>query len=108
MSRRSQMAESQIVDAVVELNPVAPRALTDQIKTGVEAVWQLVSQAYTERAWAALGYQSWDDYLVIEFGRSRLQLPREDRTGVVSSMRESGMSTRYRGGNWAESADNQP
>jgi hypothetical protein len=82
------------IDAVVELNPVAARALTDQIKTGVEAVWQLVTQAYTERAWAALGYRSWDDYLVAEFGRSRLQLPREDRAEVVSSMRESGLSNR--------------
>jgi hypothetical protein len=94
MSRPSQMAESQIADAEVELNPIEARALTDQIKTGVEAVWQLVTQAYTERAWAALGYRSWDDYLVIEFGRSRLQLPREDRAEVVSSMRESGLSER--------------
>ena len=77
----------EIVNAEAELNPVAARALTDQIKTGVEAVWQLVTQAYTERAWAALGYQSWDDYLTAEFGRSRLQLPRRPHRSRVFDAR---------------------
>jgi transposase len=68
------------------------RALTDQIKTGVEAVWHLITRAYTERAWTALGYRSWDDYCTREFGTSRLRLPREERAEVVASLRESGLS----------------
>ncbi|NOR03635.1 hypothetical protein HGK72_26655 [Mycolicibacterium fortuitum] len=70
------------------------RALTDRIKVGVEAVWELIKQAYTERAWDALGYSSWDDYCTREFGASRLRLPREERAEVVASLRESGLSTR--------------
>ncbi|OHD15023.1 MAG: hypothetical protein A2Y38_25755 [Spirochaetes bacterium GWB1_59_5] len=70
------------------------RRITDQIKAGVEAVWHLVEQAYTSRAWSALGYRSWDDYCTREFGTSRLRLPREERQEVVASLRESGLSTR--------------
>lgn len=70
------------------------RRLTDKIKVGVEGVWHLIEEAYTSRAWAALGYKSWDDYCTREFGTSRLRLPRENRPEVVASLRESGLSVR--------------
>lgn len=80
--------------AVVALNAADARALTDRIKVGVEAIWELIKQAYEERAWDALGYISWDDYCTREFGTSRLRLPREERAEVVASLRESGLSLR--------------
>lgn len=70
------------------------RRLTDQIKVAVEGVWHLIEQAYTTRAWSALGHSSWDDYCTREFGTSRLRLPREDRQEVVASLRQSGLSLR--------------
>jgi hypothetical protein len=70
------------------------RRLTDAIKAGVEAIWELITQAYTYRAWEALGYSSWDDYCTNEFRTSRLRLPREERAEVVASLRESGLSIR--------------
>ena len=76
------------------LSSVDARELTDRIRLGVEAVWELVKHAYVSRAWSVLGYDSWDDYCTREFGNSRLQLPREERPEVVASMREIGMSTR--------------
>lgn len=82
------------VPALEELDAVEARAITDQIKTGVEAVWHLITRAYTERAWSALGYSSWDDYCTREFGTARLRLPREERAEVVASLRESGLSLR--------------
>jgi hypothetical protein len=84
------------MSAALELSMDAAeaRAITDQIKVGVEAVWHLITRAYTERAWMALGYTSWDDYCTREFGTSRLRLPREERSEVVSSLRESGLSLR--------------
>lgn len=78
----------------IALNPTEARELTDRIKVGVEAIWELVKQAYQSRAWSALGYESWDDYCTREFGTSRIRLPREERQEVVASMREIGMSTR--------------
>jgi len=80
--------------AIVAMNATDARALTDRIKVGVEAIWELIKQAYTERAWAALGYESWDDYCTREFGTARLRLPREERAEVVASLRESGLSQR--------------
>jgi hypothetical protein len=84
------------VTAGIDLELAAPaaRELTDRIKTGVEVVWELIKQAYTERAWSALGYASWDEYCTREFGTSRLRLPREERPEVIASLRESGLSLR--------------
>lgn len=84
------------MSAAIELglDATQARALTDRIKVGVEAVWELITQAYTQRAWSALGYQSWDDYCTREFGTARLRLPREERAEIVASLRESGLSIR--------------
>lgn len=77
------------------LSANAARVLTDRIKVGgVEAVWELVKQAYEQRAWNALGYSSLDDYCTREFGTTRLRLQREERPEVVASLRESGLSIR--------------
>jgi len=70
------------------------RDLTDRIKADVEAVWGLIVQAYQQRAWAALGYASWDAYTHEEFRSLRLRLPREERSGVVASLRDAGLSIR--------------
>ncbi len=80
------------VDVVMDAGHA--RVLTDRIKVGVDAIWELVTQAYLERADKALGYSSWDDYCTREFGTSRLRLPREERGEVVASLRESGLSVR--------------
>lgn len=84
-------ATGELIDAT---SPEDARRLTDKIKIGVEGVWHLIEEAYTSRAWAALGYKSWDDYCTREFGTSRLRLPRENRPEVVASLRESGLSIR--------------
>nr|WP_131721757.1 hypothetical protein [Mycolicibacterium komanii] len=78
----------------VRLSPDEARALTDRIKADVEVVWDLIVKAYSQGAWSALGYHSWDDYVVREFGTSRLRVPREERAEVVAALRESGMSIR--------------
>lgn len=72
----------------------AARELTDQIREQVERAWKLIEQAYLTRAWAALDYASWDDYCAAEFDRARIRIPREERSEVVASLREIGMSTR--------------
>lgn len=74
--------------------PEAAREVTDQIKTGMESVYHLIRSAYRGRAWAVLGYRSWDEYVTREFGNLHLRPPLEDRQDVVLSLREVGMSTR--------------
>lgn len=77
-----------------QVTPESARRLTDRIKVAVEGTWQLIQEAYVSRAWAALGYASWDEYCTHEFDTSRLALPREERREIVASLRESGLSTR--------------
>ncbi|MCV7628608.1 DNA-binding response regulator [Micrococcus luteus] len=72
----------------------AARDLTDQIKTGMESVYHLIRAAYRGRAWQALGFGSWDEYVTREFGNLHLRPPLEYRQDVVLSLREAGMSTR--------------
>ncbi|MFE7339497.1 hypothetical protein [Streptomyces griseus] len=66
--------------------------LTSRIKVALDDLWDLVAKAYTTRAWCALGYESWDEYVVVEFGSNRLALPREGRANTVASLRSAGMS----------------
>lgn len=76
------------------LTQSAARDLTDQIRTGMESIYHLIRAAYQGRAWSALGYGSWDEYVTREFGNLHLRPPLEDRQDVVLSLREVGMSTR--------------
>jgi hypothetical protein len=55
------------------------RELTDRIKVAVEGSWQLIKQAYTTRAWEALGYSSWDDYCTRAAGPGRVNRPGPDQ-----------------------------
>lgn len=70
------------------------RELIDGIKTRVADVWRSVTIAYTGRAWVSLGYPSWDSMCETEFDGARIRLPREERTEVIGSLREAGMSIR--------------
>lgn len=70
------------------------REVTDRIRTGMESVYHLIRSAYRGRAWIALGYSSWDEYVTREFGNLHLRPPLEERQQVVLSLREAGMSTR--------------
>lgn len=70
------------------------RDLTSCIKATISIAWELIAKAYSERAWSALGYPSWDEYCASEFDTCRLRLPREERAVAVSSLRDSGLSLR--------------
>lgn len=80
--------------SVDQLSSEAARELTDQIRTGLEGVFHLIKAAYRGRAWSALGFASWDDYVLREFGNLYLRPPLEERSEVIKSMREAGMSVR--------------
>jgi hypothetical protein len=45
--------------------------LTARIRTATDHLWMLVLEAYERKAWAALGYRSWRDYVMTEFGWSQ-------------------------------------
>lgn len=76
------------------MSPSAARDLTERIRTTIDRAWDLIAKAYTDRAWAVLGYQSWDIYCEREFGSTWFRLPRETRVEVVQSLRDLGLSNR--------------
>jgi hypothetical protein len=76
------------------LTKAQARRVTEAIKLDLIGLWTVVKMAYVGRAWEPLGYPSWDEYCRSEFPTSRFRLPREERTEVVSSLRESGLSIR--------------
>lgn len=47
------------------------RALTDRIKGHADALWALLLEAHERRAWAALGYETWSDYVFRELNIQR-------------------------------------
>lgn len=78
----------------VVLSEADARELTDQIAEGLADVQQLIVQAWEGQAWRALGFASWDAWIDANFRGLQLRPPREQRSEVVQSMREAGMSIR--------------
>lgn len=53
------------------LDADSARRLTDEIRATAEHVWALLLQAHEQRAWSALGYGTWAEYVKTEFDYSR-------------------------------------
>jgi len=68
------------------------RNLTRQINSDWEKTVFGLVQACIGRAWIALGYELWDDYVKEEIHVPHL--PRDTRRAVVAFFRSQGMSTR--------------
>lgn len=68
--------------------------LTRKIRVELVSAHSLIVEAFRSRAWAVLGYDSWDAYCQGEFEGMSLQPPRDERLQVIQSMREEGMSSR--------------
>lgn len=76
------------------LTAAQARELTDRMKSGLTQIWEIIVVAHHGRAWFALGYASWDEYVQREFGHLNLQPPREERESTVLSLRQAGLGER--------------
>jgi hypothetical protein len=54
-----------------ELDAEAARELTTRIKVATADLCRLLVEAHDRRAWRALGYESWERYVTVEFHMSR-------------------------------------
>lgn len=65
------------VPASVEVDLASPLTrdealeITDHIRHATDVMWVLIARAHAGRAWEALGYSSWEKYVVAEFDVSR-------------------------------------
>lgn len=62
------------------------RELTDQLRGSLEISWRLLREAFHNRVWEPLGYESWDAYCAGELVTGSLRLPREWRQEVVAEL----------------------
>lgn len=81
-------------DASFELSPASAEQITMQIRSMVERAWEYIAIAYQGRAYAALGYRSWDEYVDDRLGDLRLTVPRERRAHAVAALSNARMSLR--------------
>lgn len=81
-------------DASFELSPASAEQITMQIRSMVERAWEYIVIAYQGRAYAALGYRSWDEYVDDRLGDLRLTVPREQRVHAVAALSHARMSMR--------------
>lgn len=65
------LVNAETGEILAACTPDEARALTDRIREAAERVWSLLLEAHERQAWAALGYSSWRDYAVSEFGMSQ-------------------------------------
>lgn len=76
-------------------------AVTETIRQGAARALEALSdvesavrQAYEGRAWAALGYESWEAYCGAEFDGARLWSSVEERHARTLALRDAGLSQR--------------
>lgn len=71
------------------------RALTDRIKSGIDAVWQDYLLAFTMKVWEPLDYPSFDAWSDAELkGARAMRLNRDQRREIGKAAREQNLSTR--------------
>lgn len=56
---------------VKQISKTQATTLTKRIRESVDSAWTLLLEAHEGRAWAALGYDSWEKYVKAEFGIGR-------------------------------------
>lgn len=82
-------------EVVTDLTAEQARLLTDEIRTTLRTGHELIIKAFSGRAWAVLGYVSWDAYCAGEFAEARMvRLDREQRKEIAAEMHDAGMSNR--------------
>lgn len=83
-------AEATIRDGLAPLDSDAARSLTQRIKANVATAWLGLLEADTRKAWAALGYANFADYVMAEFDISQTHAYRLiDHARVIEALTES-------------------
>lgn len=70
------------------------RRLTKELRSAAEAFASLYIEAYTKRIWEVFGYDSWEDYLEVEFSDFRVLPMKQKRDEFITDLAAAGMSTR--------------
>jgi hypothetical protein len=78
----------------VAMNEADARELIDGLKRAVTIAENQIIRAWEGRAWLALGYESWDEMVAVEFKTHYLKIAPDERRQAAIEMAKVGMSTR--------------
>ena len=67
----SEIKRVEEIEIEIIMNKEQAKLLTEDIKSTTSALYILLKQAHDEKAWVALGYSTWADYIEQEFDFSR-------------------------------------
>lgn len=70
-------------DEMGDEGEVAARALTERIRTHTGKLYEMLGEAKARRAWAAIGYPNWEDYVRAEFDTTERYANRLVNQGAV-------------------------
>lgn len=65
------VVDTQTGEIVATCTADEAREITDRIKGAAESIWSLLLEAHEKKAWAALGYTTWELYVRAEFDMGR-------------------------------------
>lgn len=88
------LVNAETGEVIVPLDRDEAERLTQRIREAAEQTWRLLEEAHDRRAWAALDYETWADYVGTEFGMGRAHAYRLlDQGRVIRAIEEaSGVS----------------
>lgn len=89
-----EVAEIVDIESDGDLTEREARWLTDDMKLDAVLLQRKVARAFQGRAWLALGYSGWDEYITSEFGGLRIRPPKESELEAIAELSAAGMSTR--------------
>jgi heat shock protein HspQ len=82
-----------IIDIAIDKTPLSTdqaRQLTHSIRDASEVIWILIARAHAGKAWRALGYDTWEEYVKSEFNMSRSRSYQLlDQAKVISAIEEA-------------------
>lgn len=86
------MADLDIIDAEVVVTASEVRESIDRAKAGALTFWREVQWQVENEAWAALGYESLDQFWDAEYMALNVGIARSDRPELVLSFRKAGQT----------------
>jgi hypothetical protein len=82
-----------VIDIAVDKTPLnneQAKQLTHSIRDAAEVIWILIARAHAGKAWKALGYDSWEEYVKEEFNMSRSRSYQLlDQAKVITAIEEA-------------------
>jgi|SRR5271166_1877747 len=87
-------AEADLTTSAAKERAEAIRSGIDAIAAALDKIPPLIIEAYKAEDWTALGYDSWAEYVKVEFGTGLLRLDKTMRKDWTAALKSAGLKQR--------------